>query len=79
MNVDYLDQIYFGIHVSVYTWVKKLGNTSLQLYEEIWQGERLCAKGTVTYVNFDLRKQKPERIPDAIRKDLEKHYYKGQK
>lgn len=77
MNVDYMDQIYFGINVSVYTWVKKVGNSSLQLYEEIWQDGRLCAKGTVTYVNYNLKDQKSEPIPDTIRTELELHFYQG--
>lgn len=77
MNVDYVGQIYFGINVTVNTWVNKIGNTSLQLYEEIWQEERLCVRGTVTYVNYDVKQQKSEPIPDVIRKELELHLYDG--
>ncbi|SDQ94520.1 acyl-CoA thioesterase [Virgibacillus salinus] len=75
MNVDYIGQIFFGIDVIVCTWVKKIGNSSLQLYEEIWQDERLCVKATVTYVNYDLKKQKSEPIPDPIKQELEQHLY----
>ncbi|MGP4108682.1 acyl-CoA thioesterase [Virgibacillus sp. L01] len=75
MNVDYVGQVYFGIDVTVCTWVKRIGNTSLQLYEEIWQDGRLCVKGTVTYVNYDLKKQKSEPIPDLVRKELGSHLY----
>ncbi|MFZ3579577.1 acyl-CoA thioesterase [Virgibacillus sp. DJP39] len=78
INVDFVDQIYFGQHVSVYTWMKKIGKTSLQLYEEIWQGERLCAKGTVVYVNYNVKDQKSEPIPEMIRRELETHLYKGE-
>ncbi len=77
MNVDYVGQIYFGIDVTVYTWVKKIGNSSLQLYEEVWQDERLCVKGAVTYVNYDLKKQKSEPIPDLVRRELESHLYRA--
>ncbi|ARI78620.1 acyl-CoA thioesterase [Halobacillus mangrovi] len=75
MNVDYLSQIYFGTDVTIYTWVKRIGNSSLELYEELWQDEHMCAKGTVTYVNFNLQSQKSERIPDEVRKELEMHMY----
>jgi acyl-CoA thioester hydrolase len=78
MNVDYLQQIYFGRDVEVYTWVKKIGNTSLQLYEEIHQDTRVCAKGTVTYVNFNLQTQKSEPIPNEIRRELELHYLQNE-
>jgi acyl-CoA thioester hydrolase len=75
MNVDYLKQIYFGRDVEVFTWVKRIGNTSLQLYEEIHQEGVICAKSTVTYVNFNLRTQKSEPIPEEIRSILELHLY----
>jgi acyl-CoA thioester hydrolase len=70
-----LKQIYFGRDVEVYTWVEKIGNSSLQLYEEIHQDERICAKGTVTYVNFNLKTQKSELISEEIRSQLELHFY----
>lgn len=75
MNVDYTDQIYFGRDVEVRTWVKRLGNSSLELYEEIYQDDRLCAKGSAIYVNFNLQTQKSEPIPEKIRVELEKHQY----
>jgi len=75
MNVDYVKQIYFGRDVEVYTWVKRIGNSSIQLYEEIHQGGQLCAIGSVTYVNFNLKTQKSEPIPNQIRAQLELHLY----
>jgi acyl-CoA thioester hydrolase len=73
MNVGYVKQIYFGKNVEVDTWVKKIGNTSLELYEEILQEGEVCAKGTVVYVNFNLNTQKSEPIPKNIREVLEGH------
>ncbi|MGY0692413.1 acyl-CoA thioesterase [Virgibacillus sp. FSP13] len=78
MNIDYVSQIYFGKNAEVCTWVKKIGNTSLQLYEEIWQNETLCARGTTTYVNFNVENQASEPISGSIRRELEKHYCDGE-
>ena len=75
MNVDYVDQIYFGRDVEIKTWVKRIGSSSLELYEEIHQEKRLCAKGTAVYVNFNIQAQKSEPIPAQIRQELEKHLY----
>lgn len=77
INVDYVSQIYFGKEVEVFTWVKKIGNSSLELYEEIHQDGNLCAKGKAVYVNFNVEKQQSEPIPNDIRKELEKHLYEG--
>jgi acyl-CoA thioester hydrolase len=77
MNVEYIGQIYFGKDVEIKTWVKRIGKSSLELYEEIHQENRLCTKGTTVYVNFNLHKQKSEPIPDEIRQELEKHLYES--
>lgn len=55
--------------------MKRIGNTSLELYEEIHQENRVCAKGTAVYVNFNLQTQKSEQVPAIIRQELEKHLY----
>jgi acyl-CoA thioester hydrolase len=75
MNIDYSRQIYFGTNVEVYTWVKRIGNTSLELYEEIHQNGQVCAKGTSIYVNFNLETQKTEPIPQHLKHELSQHVY----
>ncbi|WP_181350177.1 thioesterase family protein [Thalassobacillus sp. CUG 92003] len=75
MNVEYISQIYFGTDVIVNTWVEKIGNASLTLYEEIYQQDRICAKGHATYVNYNLEAERSEPIPEAIRSELAKHVY----
>lgn len=75
MNVDFVNQIYYGKEVAIYTWVKRIGNSSLELYEEIHQDQILCARGSAVYVNYNLRSQKSETIPDDIRMILNQHLY----
>ena len=75
MNIEYSRQIYFGTNVEVYTWVKRIGNTSLELYEEIHQNGQVCAKGTSIYVNFNLETQKTEPIPQHLKHELSQHVY----
>ncbi|MGM0922927.1 MAG: acyl-CoA thioesterase [Bacillota bacterium] len=75
MNVDFISQIYYGKKVEVYSWVKRIGNSSLELYEEIHQDGELCAKGTVIYVHYNVHEKKSERIPDVIRLELQNHLY----
>lgn len=73
MNIEYVAQIYFGKNAEVRTWVKRIGNTSLELYEEIHQEGHLCVKGTAVYVNFNLETQTSEPIPEPIRMELQQH------
>jgi acyl-CoA thioester hydrolase len=75
MNVEYVNQTYYGTPVTVQCWVTKIGNSSLQLYEELWQEGTLCAKGTATYVNYNVKEKKAEAIPPEIRAALMTHFY----
>lgn len=74
--LEFTGQIYFGKDVEVNVWVKKIGNSSLELYEELYQEGNLCARNTAVYVNYDLGSQKSEKIPEAIRQELVKHLWK---
>lgn len=73
MNVEYVGQIYYGSPVTVLTWISRIGNSSFEVYEEIHQDQKLCAKGNATYVNFNFSTQKSEPIPEEIKNKLKSH------
>ena len=77
MNVDYLAQTYFQDPAVVRSWVDKVGTKSFTLYEELWQGERLCAKGTATYVYFNYDDQEAKPVPENVRVALLTHNRNG--
>ena len=77
MNVDYLAQTYFQDRAVVRTWVDKVGTKSFTLYEELWQGARLCAKGTATYVYFNYDDQEAKPVPENVRVALLTHSRNG--
>ena len=77
MNVDYLAQTYFQDPAVVRTWVDKVGTKSFTLYEELWQGTRLCAKGTATYVYFNYDDQEAKPVPENVRAALLVHSRNG--
>ncbi len=70
INVDYTDQLFLKDDVSVKTWIEKIGKTSFQIGERIEQTGRVCAKGKATYVNYNFRNKKPEKLSDDLRKSL---------
>lgn len=73
MNVDYLGQIYFEHDAVVRTWIDRIGTKSFKVYEEIWQRETLCAKGTATYVYMNYAENRSEEIPTQARDAFAKH------
>ena len=70
INVDYTDQLFLKDDVYVKTWIEKIGKTSFQIGERIEQTGRVCAKGKATYVNYNFRNKKPEKLSDDLRKSL---------
>jgi len=72
-TTNYTKEIFFGHEVEIKTSVKKIGKTSFQLNEEVWQNGSRCVDSIVTYVNFDLKNKRKEPIPPNIRIELEKH------
>jgi acyl-CoA thioester hydrolase len=73
IEVDFVAQIYYGKDVLLKTWISKLGNSSFVVAHEAWQSEVCVARGQAVQVAFDFATQKSQRLPDAIRAELEKH------
>jgi acyl-CoA thioester hydrolase len=73
IEVDFIAEIRFGSDVEVRTEVAKLGNSSLQLAQEVWQDGKLTARGLATLVNFDPQQRRSTAIPAAIRAQLQQH------
>ncbi|TWT04351.1 acyl-CoA thioesterase [Planococcus sp. CPCC 101016] len=72
-TLEFTGQIYFGMDVEVKVWVEKIGGSSLELYEELYQDGKLCARNNAVYVNYNLASKKSEKIPAAIRQELLRH------
>jgi len=71
VTVEYVDQLYLAENVEVRTGVEKIGTSSFTIKEEIYQTNRLCAKGQAIYVNYNFKEKKSEAIPNEIRDKLE--------
>ena len=73
IEVDYLAETRFGSDVEVRTRVARLGNSSVQLAQEVWQDGNLTARGLATLVNFDPQTRRSAPIPEAVRRTLSGH------
>jgi acyl-CoA thioester hydrolase len=70
---DYLGQMYYGKDVQIKSYITKIGNTSFTIGHEAWQDGKLKAQGKAVIVYYDFLMEKSKKIPDSIRKLLEKH------
>lgn len=73
ITVDYTAQMRLGSDIDILTFVKKIGRSSLTVYQEAWQNGELGAKGEAVIVYYDFEALKSIPIPDHIREELENH------
>ena len=72
-EIDFLAQTYWGTEVIVKTYLSKLGNSSCTVVHEVWQKEKMVAKGLAIMIYFDYQSNKSVAIPDDIRDQLTIH------
>ncbi|WP_368734694.1 MULTISPECIES: acyl-CoA thioesterase [unclassified Corynebacterium] len=72
-EINFKKEVTWVDEVIVHTYVKRIGNSSISLYEELHQSGSLCATSVVTYVNVHPETRKPETIGKAVVEKLNKH------
>lgn len=72
-EIDFTAQIYFGKDVTVKTGFSRIGNSSVEVYQEAWQEGKLAAKGKTVLVHFNYKTQKPAPIAGAMRDSLNQY------
>ncbi|HPC33794.1 MAG TPA: thioesterase family protein [Syntrophales bacterium] len=73
INIDFLKEIFFGKDVEILTSVKKIGNASFVLHQEMYQDRNLCVRALTTLVHFDYSIHKPVPIPPRVSEMLRQH------
>ena len=76
IDVEFLKQLRFGQNVELRTGFDKVGNSSMYIHHEAWQGEELCARGKAVLIHFDYKTEKSSPIPPEIKQQLEQHLIK---
>ncbi len=65
-KVDFLEQIYYGQKVQVKTYISRIGTSSFDVYQELWQKQKKCATGTTTLVHVEFQTKKADAINEKI-------------
>lgn len=73
LNVDFVRPVYFGHPVTLNTFISRIGSSSFDIGTEIWQLDKLCAKGTTVMVNYDYANQRSVPLADSIKAKLVEH------
>ena len=73
IDVSFEAQMYYGQEMEVRTYIGRIGGSSFDVYQELWQANKRVASGTAVMVNFDYQSQQSAKIPDDIRVQLQTH------
>lgn len=75
IEVNFHAQMYYGQDVEIRTYIGRIGNSSFDVYQELWQGGKKAASGTAVMVHFDHQSQKSTPIPTEKVEQLKMHLY----
>lgn len=72
-KVDFLAQLFYGHPVTIKTYISRLGASSFDVLQDVWQQDKKCASGVTTMVHFDYQSQQSAPITDTVREQLLQH------
>lgn len=73
LKVDFIKQIYYGHEVEIRTFISRIGTSSFDVYQEVWQQGDKCASGTCAMVHFSYTSQSAVPIEGRLREQLAEH------
>lgn len=73
IEVNYLAQIHYPGEVEITTGISRLGNASLNVHQEVFQGGERVAKGECVMVKFDYKTSKSVPLTEEEKELLTIH------
>ena len=73
IDASFHGQMYYGQAMEVRTYIGRIGGSSFDVYQELWQDSQLRASGTAVMVHFDYKQQKSVKIPDDIMENFHRY------
>jgi acyl-CoA thioester hydrolase len=75
IDVNFHAQIFYGKEITLRTFVGRIGGSSFDIYQELWQNDIKCASGTAVMVHFCYENQSSLKIPDDVQNEMKKHLF----
>ncbi|MEZ5501159.1 MAG: thioesterase family protein [Halioglobus sp.] len=70
VHIDFASETFYGADVTATITDAVVGNSSLTLHCEMFQGDRLTVRGKSVLVHIDPQTRAPSRVPDALRQGI---------
>ena len=78
IDVTFHAQIYYGKEIELRTYIGRIGGSSFDVYQELWQNDIKCASGTAVMVHFCFQNQSSLKIPADVKVEMEKHLFSAE-
>lgn len=75
IEVNFHAQIYYGKEIELRTYIGRIGGSSFDVYQELWQNNIKCASGNAVMVHFCYENQRSQKIPVDVENEMKKHLY----
>ncbi|MEX1057274.1 MAG: thioesterase family protein [Natronospirillum sp.] len=69
-DIQFHGELFYGEPVEIRTWVSRLGNSSFDVSQEVWQRDERRASGVTVMVHFDHQAKRTQALTDDIRAAL---------
>jgi acyl-CoA thioester hydrolase len=73
-DYDYVGQLYYKYDVEIKTFITRIGTKSFTVYQEAWQQEKLCVKGSIVLVHYNFNTEESIPIPEDKKELLNRHF-----
>jgi acyl-CoA thioester hydrolase len=75
IDISFHAEMFYGKPIEIRTYIGRIGGSSFDVYQELWQDGVNTCSGIAVMVHFDTVNKKSEPIPDDIRDQLSEHIY----
>ena len=73
LTIDFHHETLFGADVEIRSYIARIGNSSFDVLQEVWQNDQKTASGTTVMVHFDHKNKKSVKLEGHILQQLHKH------
>jgi acyl-CoA thioester hydrolase len=77
LTLDFRKQVHFGDVVHVETAVRRIGNTSVSLKQDVFAEGECATETTSVIVIFDYASARPTPVPEGLRQKLQSYLLPG--
>jgi len=75
IDATFHGQMYYEQPMEIRTYVGRIGGSSFDIYQELWQDGNKCASGTAVMVYFCYEKQASLKIPTEIKNTMQEYLF----